>query len=409
MSSGSQAIASSATRRAGIAVALLQLALALSWTAYVVYLPKLAASVGIAPSTVIVILMMDQAIFTVFDTVMGIAADRIRAWLGRFGPAMAGLTLASCACFCALPYVASLGPAAAPSFVALIVLWAATSSALRAPPLSLLGRYGARPALPLLAALVMLGYGVAGAAAPYLGIVLRDVDPRLPFACASIVLAAVTLTLAWIERGLVPVSLRVSAEAPEPPAPSASAVALVGSTLVLALGFQVYANFNTAPAYLRFAKQTDLPWLLPVFWIGFNLALFAASAAIRKRGAWLIMAVAGLVGGGAAAAGEYSSALHVFMATQFLSGAAWGCMLTGAFSAALALGGAGASGHLTGIIFSSLALATLARMAAVAGGLQKLPEYTALLRWTPVVCWLAAGCGLLLVGAAFRRRRAAAR
>ena len=42
-----------------------------------IYLPKLAAEVGIAPSAVILILMLDQAIFTVTDTAMGIAADKI--------------------------------------------------------------------------------------------------------------------------------------------------------------------------------------------------------------------------------------------------------------------------------------------------------------------------------------------
>ena len=42
-----------------------------------IYLPKLAAQVGIAPGAVILILMLDQLIFTVTDTAMGIAADRI--------------------------------------------------------------------------------------------------------------------------------------------------------------------------------------------------------------------------------------------------------------------------------------------------------------------------------------------
>ena len=44
-----------------------------------------------------------------------------------------------------------------------------------------------------------------------------------------------------------------------------------------------------------------------------------------------------------------------------------------------------------------LALATFARMAAVAGGLQKLPDYAPLLHWAPVACWSVAGCGLLVV------------
>jgi hypothetical protein len=54
-------------------------------------------------------------------------------------------------------------------------------------------KYCARPQLPFLAALVMLGYCPAGAASPYLGVVLRDADPRLPFVISSMVLLLTTL------------------------------------------------------------------------------------------------------------------------------------------------------------------------------------------------------------------------
>ena len=51
-----------------------------------------------------------------------------------------------------------------------------------------------------------------------------------------------------------------------------------------------------------------------------------------------------------------------------------------------------------------LALATFARMAAVAGGLQKLPEYAPLLHWAPVACWSVAGAGLLVIAASRAQR-----
>jgi len=47
----------------------------------------------------------------------------------------------------------------------------------------------------------------------------------------------------------------------------------------------------------------------------------------------------------------------------------------------------------------TLGLATFARMAAVAGGLQNLPEYAPLLHWAPVACWSVAGAGLLVIAA----------
>src|SRR3954470_9452237 len=62
--------ASASANRTGGYLAVLQLVFTLGWTTYVIYLPKLAAQAGIAPGTVILILMLDQAIFTITDTAM---------------------------------------------------------------------------------------------------------------------------------------------------------------------------------------------------------------------------------------------------------------------------------------------------------------------------------------------------
>ena len=97
---------SSRANRAGIYLAFLQLVFTLGWTTYLIYLPKLAAQVGIAPGAVILILMLDQAIFTITDTAMGIVADRIASLIGRLGVFAAALTALSCAAFAALPFVA---------------------------------------------------------------------------------------------------------------------------------------------------------------------------------------------------------------------------------------------------------------------------------------------------------------
>src|SRR5438552_11204467 len=189
-------------RRSGAYLAFLQLALTLAWAVYVVYLPKLLADVGIAPATVIFILMLDQLIFTVTDTAMGIAADRIAGVFGRLGVLVGTLTAISSAAFIAMPYVAGSGPKAQLFLIALIVIWTSTSSALRAPPLTLLGRYAAKPSIPFMSALVMLGYGAAGALSPYLGGLLRDQDARLPFIISSVVLLITALALSRVERDL---------------------------------------------------------------------------------------------------------------------------------------------------------------------------------------------------------------
>jgi MFS family permease len=391
--------------RTGVYIAVLQLVFTLGWTVYAIYLPKLAAQVGIAPTAVILILMMDQAIFTITDTAMGIAADKISPVLGRLGVFVGSLTALSCAAFIALPFVATAGPGAQTIFLGLIVIWAITSSALRAPPLTLLGKHRARPAIPFLSALAMLGYGLAGAVSPYLGVVLRDQDPRWPFVISSVVLFITALALSKVER-----DVRQEAEAePAPAKPLGTVpVAFIAAMVILALGYQLHFAINSGPFFLRFAKPADLQWLLPVFWIGFNIAMFPASIVVKHRGGLIVMGAAGLLGALAVVGAEIAGNLHFLIAAQFLAGAAWGCMLMSAVSAALAIGETGAEGKVTGLVFSALALATFARMAAVAGGLQKLPEYAPLLHWAPVACWSVAGAGLLALAAARLRGREAA-
>jgi MFS family permease len=388
----------------GVYLAILQLVFTLGWTVYAIYLPRLAAQVGIAPTAVILILMLDQAIFTITDTAMGIFADKIAPIVGRLGVFVAMLTALSCAAFVALSFIAETGPNSQAIFIALIVIWSVTSSALRAPPLTLLGKYGARPQLPFLSALAMLGYGVASAVSPYLGVTLRNQDPRLPFIVSSVVLLITAIALSKVERSLAQAP-RLEAKQPAPAKPlSAVPVAFIGAMVILALGYQLHSSINSAPFFLRFAKPADLEWLLPVFWIGFNIAMFPASVVVKHRGGLIVMGAAGLLGAIAVVGAEMAGSLNVLIATEFLAGAAWGCMLMSAVSAALAIGETGAEGKVVGLVFSALALATFARMAAVAGGLQKLPDYAPLLHWAPVACWAVAGAGLLVLAAGRMRQ-----
>jgi len=400
---------SAGTNRTGIYLAVLQLVFTLGWTTYVIYLPKLAAQVGIAPTAVILILMLDQAIFTISDTAMGIAADRIAPLVGRIGVFVGVVTAISCAAFVALPFVAGTGEGAQIWFIVLILIWVVTSSALRAPPLTLLGRHRARPAIPFLASLAMLGYGLAGAVSPYLGVVLRNEDPRMPFLISGVVLLITTLALSRVERS-------VAQQAPsgsEPPAPARPLgqipMFFIASMVILSLGYQLHFAINSAPFFLRFAKPDELQWLLPVFWIGFNIAMFPASVVVKHRGGLIVMGAAGLFGAFAVLGAELAGNLNMLIVAQFVAGAAWGCMLMSAVSAALAIGETGAEGKVVGLVFSALALATFARMAAVAGGLQKLPEYAPLLHWAPVACWLVAGAGLLVIAASRAQRSFVAR
>lgn len=390
--------ATASTGKVGVYLALLQLFFTLGWTVYVVYLPQLAAKVGLPPTAVIIILLVDQAVFTITDTLMGIAADRMTPIVGRLSRVVIWLTVASCAAFVALPFVADLGPNAKIALIALTMTWAVTSSALRAPPLALLGKFAARPSIPMLSCLVMLGYGIAGAVSPYLGVVLRNQDPRIPFVVSTVVLLLTALAMSRIERLLRAGKLSAPERAPIglPKSYGALALIFIVAMLVLALGYQLHFSINSAPLFLRFAKQPDLQWLMPVYWIGFNIAMFPASFITRRLGGLLVIGCAGLLGAGAVFGMENAAGLNAMIAMQFMAGAAWGCILMSAVAAAIAVSG-GAEGKVLGLMFSAIALATFTRIAAVAGGLSRNSSYEALLQWTPILCWALAGAALFFI------------
>src|ERR1700704_3201702 len=71
--------------RAGVVLAVLQFAFALTWIVYAAFLPALAAQVGIARSVVPWILLADQAIFMVCDWLAGVFADRVGDAVARLG------------------------------------------------------------------------------------------------------------------------------------------------------------------------------------------------------------------------------------------------------------------------------------------------------------------------------------
>jgi MFS family permease len=389
--------------RFGWYLAALQLFFTLCWTVYVIYLPKLAATAGLAPKAVILLLMLDQAIFTICDFATGIVADKVTRVLGRLGVWVAAATALSCAAFLALPFIAGLG---GPVLIAVIAVWAITSSALRAPPLMLLGKYAAKPSIPYLSCLAMLGYGIAGAMGPYLTVALRDTDPRLPFALASIVLVLTTLGMISAERRL--------AQAPQPKSKSppvrsfgtmtTPAIVFALGMIVLALGYQMHFALDSAPLFLRFTKASELQWLMPVFWVGFNISMFPASLLTKRFGGYAVMGAAALVGALGIVAAHLAQGLDQMVFAQFAAGAAWGAILMSAFTVAFAIGENGGEGRMSGLLFSALAVATLARMATVATGFNTDPTFKAVLAWIPTVCWVVAGAALLYLAIAGIRR-----
>lgn len=365
--------------------ALLQLFFTLSWTVYVIFLPRLAMQVGISKQWIVWILLADQVIFLAVDWAMGVYADRAAKVVGKLGPQLALITLASALAFLALPFVA---PLASPVlFLVLTAFWAASSSALRAPPLVMLGKYASVGDRRWVSSLWLFGTGAAGAVAPFLTVALREADPRLPFILSSVAVVAAAWALTWAETALSGVGR--GAPAPEPavriPIPAFLLVAALAG-----LGYQVHFSLNAAPQFLKFAKPADLEYLMPVFWVGFNLFVLPLTLVIRRYGDFRVLAAGAALGAAASIMAVMAGSLGMLVAAQFASGAAWGAVMFGAFGAALALGHTGREGYASGGMFSMFALAAVARIGVIALALNQDAGFRAALAWLPAAAWALA-------------------
>ena len=396
-------------RAAALYLAVVQLLFTTMWTVYAIFLPALAEAAGLSRDSVSGILMFDQVLFLVMDVAMGLAADCLIRLYRRLAAPIVAATTISCVAFLLIPQVVERGdggPGVRVLLIGLIAVWSITSSALRAPPWVLLARYAAAPTVPWLAALTLVGVSVAGAVAPYLGVALRNLDPRLPFALSSVTLLAVTGGLIGVERLLARAGQSTDAPA-APGVPATLPLArlaltpiFVGAMGCLALGFQAHSAINSVPQYLRFASQSDLEYLLPIFWIGFNLCSFPAAGLTTRAGGLAVMAWAGALGAGGLLRAALAPNLGLTILGQLVAGGAWGAVLTAGLASAVALGRVGREGFTLGLWFAVQALATLIRMAVIAANANKAPDFLALSVWAPPVLWVA---GALLLAVAIGR------
>jgi hypothetical protein len=399
-------VRSSTAHGAALYLAVVQFLFVTCWTVYVIYLPGLLESAGLPRRYAPWILILDQLVFMAMDVMTGMAADRTARLVGRLGPFIVGITVASCVAFLLIPHAARWGGWASIGLLTLVLIWTATSSALRAPPWVLLSRYAAAPALPWLNALSLTGLGIGAAAAPYLGIVLKDADPRLPFAVSSLALLATTAGLVWAERAISPQSSPAPALAAKPAALGTTAWMFMAGCVLLALGFQVHVSLNSAGQYLRFARAEQLPYLMPVFWAGFSVAMFPGAALANRYGTLPVIAGAALLGAAGTLATIFAPGLGALVAAQLLAGGAWGCVLMASFTAAIELGRTGREGLALGALFAILAAATLGRIAVVATEMHKQPGIGPLLSWAPLALWLAAGVLFAVLAAGWHPRHA---
>ena len=272
--------------RVGVYFALVQLLFTLTWTIYVIFLPRLAAQVGIPKQWVVYILLADQLIFVDHGFHDGGRGRPRVAGAGQARLRVLGVTLVSCLVFLLLPFVA---PQGAPwLFLLVTVLWAMSSSALRAPPFTLLGKYAPKPSMPWLSGLSLFGLGRRQRA--------FAVSRRSAARCRSAPAFRGIQHRARAGNGRHHLGRAHAGEADAVGCARACnrghpAEALAAGDLVLRRGAARRARLsNPLLAQQRAActcvsrSRADLEHLMPVFWIGFSLLMLPASLATKRYG-----------------------------------------------------------------------------------------------------------------------------
>ncbi len=384
-----------------------QFLLAVTWTLYVAFLPQLATQAGVPRAQVAWILMMDQVIFIAMDCALGIAADRVVSAMRTLGGWVLALSAASALAFVLLPGVTS------PVWLfGLTAIWAATSSALRAPPMVIIARRLQADRPSFLVGCSLLGIGLAGAVAPLLTARLREVSPLLPFVMASVALVLAVAALRWIEpaapHGSADSAPDMAADITTDRAPvERSGLARIWMLFValclLALGFQIHTAVNSAPAFLRFVASADLVRVMPAFWVGFALCVLLPDVPrLRRYPAHVLLLLAAALGALSLFGFAAARSLEAVLVAQVVAGGLWGIAFGAAANAALDAGHVGREGAFVGLVFAVSAVAAFFRIAMVSSGASKSAGLAGLLPWLPALAWGIAA--LLLAGFALANR-----
>ncbi len=368
-------------RRVAAWVLAVQCLLALSWTLYVVFLPGLLAAAGIDKRWFVYVLIADQAIFAVSDWAAGVWADRVASELKRTGRLILAVTMISSAALLAMPWIAQVGNPAL--LLAIIFVWVATSSALRAPVFALLGRIhepNAEARIGMVS-MALVGISLASAVGPFFALLLKNLDSRLPLALSALSLVAAGL---WTTRAeaLLPKPVKGAGRGPDV---ARRAWTLAAIVLVAAFGTQVLTFLVATPLFARFVGADASVWGA-WFWVGFTIGLFPGARAADGARPLLHAAVALVVALAASALAMRADTVLLLTASIVGAGACWGVFVTVAFNTAVSLSSGPATargvGPASGLLFSALALAAVGRLAQGASGQAKAPYVPDLTPWS---------------------------
>jgi Major Facilitator Superfamily len=346
-----------------LTIGALQLLLVLTWTTYAALLPGLVAAAGMDKAVIPWLLLADQVIFLVADPLLGfISGTMLRVWR-RIGLPMAAMALASALCFVALPLTAPLGQW---GLLLPLLVWAITSSVLRAPLAVMLQRHA--PAHRSVRALVLAtaGQALGMVFAPSLTALLAGRDPLLPVLLASLVLAVAVVVLVVVDGTRTPPALP-----PREPWRARSVLALgfvLAGLAAVNLGVQLHGTLRAPALAATLMGKAAIPWAVPAFAVGQLVAM----ACWTPLFGLLRPAVGGALGALALALGLSLAALApagpLLVGCSLVAGGAWGAVLATSLQQAVSLAPPGRPGLALGLTSSVFAGMAALRLLGVAEG-----------------------------------------
>ena len=365
----------------------------LGWTVYVIYLPELLKGAGIAASWLPWLLMADQLAFALMDISFGLLADRVADGYRKLAHLLLWLTTLSAGAFLLLPLASDVSPA---MLLGLLAIWVVSASVVRAPTLVLLAKRAKAAQQERLIVWYAGGIALASALSPFLGLWLKGADPRLPFALSALSLLVAVLVLRRLSENQ---PLEPEIDLPAPISFSAYLPLLVVLGLA-GFGFQIHAAVNAGPLYLALTSKENLPWLLPLLWVGFFAALLGVGRLVKRFAALPVAAAGVLLSAIASYAAPAVDSLNGLIFMQMLVGAGWALAFAGLMEQATADGTRGAEGLFMGGFFAVVALSTFARIGFAT---QFLPDWKGVQFQLPALLLL--GAGLMLAVYALKRRK----
>lgn len=365
----------------GLALASVQFFFTLGWTVYATYLPELLKGAGIALTWLPWLLMADQLIFATMDIAFGVMADRVADGYRKLAHLLLWLTTVSAGAFLLLPLLASISSGL---LLVVLIIWVVSASVVRAPTMVLLSKRAKAAQQGRLVAGYAFGMALASALSPFLGLMLKGADPRLPFAISALTLLAAVFVLLRFS-GSQPAE--TESDAP-PPLPFNAYLPLLLVLGLATFAFQLHAFVNAGPLYLAHVAKESLPWLMPLLWLGFSAALLGVGRLVKRFGALSVAATGLLLTAIASYASVTVNTLEALIFFQVLAGAGWALAFSGLMERAAADGTRGAEGVFMGSFFAITALGSFARIGFAT---QYLPAMKDIQFTLPAALLLAAG------------------